>query len=321
MVLRMSRAGKTLLIVMLSLILAVTYVVALMRGKIIRKQELEDKRMHKLSALIDEHIFQYDYGKDILEFNDSVQIFSSEQLVKGYLEKMSKSGANEAGIENTLVPNLTEKKDSIREINVKKPDGSTCWYRIITKIIVDDSGHEQYAVGKIVNIQAELENQAILLDRAMRDGMTKLYNQSGFKTKIEGDIQKGSAFLMIDVDSFKEINDTYGHSCGDEVLNAIAEVLKKVLGQSAVIARMGGDEFAAFIKEPVDLKAMQNICENLLSGVGEISNGLDMAEPVTLSIGVCFSQSDDTYHSLYMRADKMLYMIKRNGKSGYQIES
>lgn len=311
---------RTFFIIIFSLILAISYVSILMRSKIIKNHAIEEERIRNLSELIDEHMFQYDFRKDVLEFNDNNQSFSSEQVVKGYLEKTLKENMDESTLESTLVPSITQRQNNVREISLKKIDNVSCMYRIITKIIFDENGREQYAIGKIINIQKEFEKQAVLLDRAMRDGMTQLYNQSGFKTKVEENIQYDGMFCMIDVDSFKEINDTYGHSCGDQVLCNVGAALRNVLGPETIVGRMGGDEFAAYIPIQVDVSVLENTCDELLSVVGQIGEVLHMKEPVTLSIGICYSRSGESYNSIYERADKVLYVKKKNGKNGYQIE-
>ncbi|MBQ0002330.1 MAG: EAL domain-containing protein [Treponema sp.] len=153
-----------------------------------------------------------------------------------------------------------------------------------------------------------------------KDALTGLSTRKVLESKVNdffaSEDDKGAVFVMIDVDNFKEVNDTYGHIKGDETLKFVADVLQKSFRDEDIICRMGGDEFAIFLpkafdKEQLELK-LTRLCDNLSFLVEKIM--------VTCSIGACLApEFGKDYQTLYNNADMALLASKRYGKNQYQI--
>lgn len=153
---------------------------------------------------------------------------------------------------------------------------------------------------------------------AMEDSLTGLYNQRGFITLVEEQLniakrqKKDSFFIFSDVDHLKRINDTFGHAKGDKALVDIASILKKSFRKSDIIARIGGDEFAVAMvdcgKEHLAL-AKRRLKEN----VEERNRNTKEAFPVELSIGFASCKPNDTVRlqELLSQSDRMMYEEKR----------
>ena len=156
------------------------------------------------------------------------------------------------------------------------------------------------------------------------DSLTKLLNKSASQEKIGEMIKKSSgALLMLDLDSFKLVNDLYGHGAGDKILILFAELIKKVIRENDLAGRMGGDEFIAFLEKISDeniLKAKTEFLNEQLLISAKKLLGNDMEIPLGTSIGAVFVPDEGRdFQKLYEKADKALYEVKQHGKHGISI--
>ncbi|MBR4153704.1 MAG: diguanylate cyclase [Selenomonadaceae bacterium] len=164
---------------------------------------------------------------------------------------------------------------------------------------------------KIRGLQAE----------ASTDQLTKLLNKSSAQKEIGEAVKKSAgALLMLDLDSFKLINDIYGHIAGDKILIRFAELIKSIIRENDLAGRMGGDEFVVFLRDIDDEKVLKNkanfLNENLLETARKMF-GEDMDIPLGTSIGAVFvPEEGKDFSTLYEKADKALYEVKQHGKHG-----
>ena len=165
-----------------------------------------------------------------------------------------------------------------------------------------------------------------ITDRANRDSMTGLYNRIAYKNIVDGMLEKRtgserttSALLMIDIDKFKTINDTLGHSVGDEVIITVANTLTKFFRYNDVVCRMGGDEFSVFLPRTFNKLLMTERLEALVKEFSVVFSPEKYAVPVTCSIGAAMAKGDSTFESLYLRADGALYSVKENGRNSFNF--
>ncbi len=162
---------------------------------------------------------------------------------------------------------------------------------------------------------------------ATRDPLTNLYNQRVFWEMLE--YEKGRAerhhykfaLLMIDLDNFKTVNDTYGHAFGDKFLREFAGLLKKVLRTEDIIARYGGDEFVAILPES-DLEQAASITTRLLEAINASflpgPDGTNVKGTASIGLAV-FPDHADEQKDLFLFADNMMYKAKAQGKSRVSI--
>ncbi len=166
-------------------------------------------------------------------------------------------------------------------------------------------------------------------EKSQRDALTALYNREYFKqfvtNKLSGlkdnPTDLFNALFIVDLDNFKQANDTMGHYVGDQILQDISTRMLKSVSSKDICARLGGDEFVIFAVDVPNLMVIQDISnrlnEALLLHVGEGVNAIN----ITVSIGVAVCQNYVTFDQLYEVADKALYKVKRNGKHSYHIDS
>lgn len=154
------------------------------------------------------------------------------------------------------------------------------------------------------------------------DPMTKALNKKGITDYAEAAVAKGSgaAVLMMDIDNFKNVNDTYGHLFGDEVITAVADVIKKVIGKNGVAGRVGGDEFMVILNNAEDELELRNYLRGIKTNVSALFSEKLGDNKITCSMGVSRSGVDsDNFRELYQIADKALYLAKEKGKNRYVI--
>ena len=155
-----------------------------------------------------------------------------------------------------------------------------------------------------------------------RDALTDAYNRGAFDLAISQSLNmhfilnQPVTLLMIDIDKFKYINDTFGHAAGDEVLRGIGEALaRSFIRKGDIVARYGGDEFAVILNDTTAGNC-ENIVERFLSAVQDVQVPYAPEDTrITCSIGYTEIHSDDTVESLINRADKALYAAKKNGRN------
>lgn len=167
-------------------------------------------------------------------------------------------------------------------------------------------------ISKKVKEETEID---VLTEAHNRRGMEKYMNDLFERYKIN---RKSPLILVIDVDNFKKINDTYGHYLGDNILKKIVEGIKNSISSQDMLFRTGGDEFLLIcpISPYIDINQFGNELLKRLEDIEYVVDGKNYN--VTVSIGgACFAESDDEYLTAVERADRGLYIAKKNGKNHF----
>ena len=177
---------------------------------------------------------------------------------------------------------------------------------------------------RIDNIMSNSQEMQSLKSEATIDKLTGLLNKAATGVELSRMCSENAGCLMmIDLDSFKLVNDIYGHEMGDKVLIACSEIIKSSVPSGSKCGRIGGDEFTAFAVGVTTEKAVADIAAKINEDITRRAKELmgdDMSIPLGASIGGIFvPRYGNDYNALLKLADKSLYTVKKNGKHGYGL--
>ena len=165
------------------------------------------------------------------------------------------------------------------------------------------------------------ENRAArekLRHEASHDALTGLFNRGAYDLLMQSVDTSHIALIIVDVDYFKSVNDTYGHAVGDRVLKRVAEILRHSFRSVDIICRIGGDEFVVIMTRVNS--SMRQLVVNKINQANEIlQHPKDDLPPVSLSVGVAFSDRDNPRGDIFKDADTALYRVKEAGRNGCEV--
>lgn len=210
------------------------------------------------------------------------------------------------------------------EFRIRRSQGDSACCRVRATTQYDEKGKPVKAVGVIRDITKEKCQRQALIDQAQRDSLTGLLHKNAAKQSVE-DYLEGAAIsqgimLLIDLDDFKQVNDQYGHLCGDALIADTAGVLHREFRNSDIISRVGGDEFLVFLPSITERRMKERI-HSLRQALEEIkvSNTKGI---VSCSIGASiYPDHAVNFNSLYKCADLALYYAKSKKKGTTGIYS
>ncbi len=192
-------------------------------------------------------------------------------------------------------------------------------------------GHSLYHLDRINFFQSRLvkKQRERVRQLARRDQLTGLYNRREFEDRFENEFERARRYgmdlsvMMLDLDHFKEVNDTHGHASGDDVLSAVGRVMKSSTRQVDIAGRYGGEEFTMVLPE-TDLEETRPMAHRLKETIAGLEFEADDGQPfqVTASIGIAEYQSSDGDHEdIIKRADEALYRAKDRGRDRVVLAS
>lgn len=216
------------------------------------------------------------------------------------------------------------------ELRIRNIKGSYGWFRVVGIMQKDSvTGKNKWFVGKIMNVDEQMQEEKDLMQRAENDLLTGVLNKKTMEKRISLMLKQREncyvIFYMVDLDNFKNVNDTLGHIYGDQAIVETAQALNKVFSDQDCIGRLGGDEFAvcvmyqAFDEQTLRAfiaKKAAKICQanrrTYTDGASEVS--------ITSSVGISYAPDmGSSFEELYTRADAALYYSKEHGKNQYHI--
>ena len=263
---------------------------------------------------------------DILPESISYQQYLKEHIFCGMAENDRKRVISELSEENLVNEYHREKEATEVQFKMKRQSGEI-WVSCMIYLMQDEqSGHIE-ALMIFNDIDEKKRQELSLQERAEKDGLTGLYNAATFQQKADGFLEsslwalEGShMFLLLDLDNFKEVNDTFGHQYGDRVLKDVAEILKTKFRQNDLIGRLGGDEFVVMAFHTPGFSRMEHIFCELCEILNKTYCQDGKTVKISASLGIAIApQHGATFEELYQKADKMLYQVKRNQKNGYAV--
>ena len=213
------------------------------------------------------------------------------------------------------------------EYRLRRKTGEYAWTLARGKVVARDAlGFATRIVGTHIDITARKEAERQIEHMAAHDALTGLSNRLLFRDRLTQEIanarrQGGSlAVLACDLDRFKNVNDTYGHSRGDDLLRAVADRLRVVTKETDTVARLGGDEFAIILSRLDGPHSASRAAERVIEAVGRPFDLNGCLASIGVSVGIALGPRDDAdADSLFRNADTALYRAKASGRNAYSF--
>lgn len=207
------------------------------------------------------------------------------------------------------------------ELRLRHENGKYIWCRIRMTQQFDQDGQAVKVIGVLIDIDREIRNSQYLKQQAEQDALTGMYNKITTQNLIQEYVQNegiSGALMIIDIDNFKQVNDSLGHLYGDAVLSNLARSLSNSFRNTDILGRIGGDEFLIFMKEVNTLEGARVNAEKILSLFQGLQVSRQQYYEISCSIGIAMFPSDGSdFATLYQRADYALYQAKKTGKNQY----
>ena len=208
------------------------------------------------------------------------------------------------------------------EFRIERLDGEERYIAASGKTMID-SGGQRSVLGICQDITERKKAEVALRRLAYRDALTGLGNRVLFTEQLAQRIGAGSqstALVLLDLDHFKEVNDTLGHAAGDELLVQISRRLQQCVRPQDLVARLGGDEFAILLADEVSEKTVRSLTERILAAIAIPVPLSTSTVQVSGTVGIALAPGDGrTAAELLSHADLALYEAKDLGRSGYRF--
>ena len=221
---------------------------------------------------------------------------------------------------------FTQTKDGIiksEELEYKKKDGTIFWVKLEGNPI-NQQKEELFILWSFLDVDKEVRYREELKLLASTDPMTKLLNRRFFAEMADTMIELARreeldvSLLMLDIDKFKNVNDTYGHQVGDEVIVLFAQTIQKMTRMSDVLCRWGGEEFVVLLPKTHREGALV-IAEKIREAVASLRINIEGSSALKFTVSIGVSQmnflNDESLESTIQRADKALYRAKESGRN------
>lgn len=279
---------------------------------------IERERYHILAETTQAILFEYRPNEDVMIFNYNYPDNHERKIINNYLKFLENTPLvhtkhinkfRDALLEACSVPT----KKSLEYLSEISGKGYR-WHRTIYASFSDDNGKIVSVLGRIYDVNEEIAKREEQLKQAQIDALTGAYMRKAGYTMMEREINKNDinpAFLvMLDIDNFKQVNDTKGHSYGDMVLKKISQKSIELIGDSGLVIRYGGDEFIFFVRceseEALNQKldVLHNFCKTISN---EVEVDVDFSEGIVL-------WKDKTLSQAFEEADSKMYVVKRQKK-------
>ncbi len=271
-----------------------------------------------------------DSNKRIIMINNAFSKISGYTFeeIKGKTPSVFSSGWNDSSLYEEMWSDIDKKKKWDGEIINRKKDGTTYTAKHIIMALYNDSNILTNYIAITNDISDMKKQEKLIHNLAYYDFLTALPNRILFEEHVSSRIpkmeryNKKMALFFIDMDNFKNINDTLGHFVGDKFLVEVVKAIKGLIRKEDTFARFGGDEFAILI-EDIDIIA------NIIPLANKIINKFSMPVEVNdaklysgISMGVSIFPDDaKTYEGLIKAADTAMYQVKNSGKQNYKFYS
>lgn len=275
---------------------------------------------------IGEAVFIMDGKNTILLVNDVFQEITgySEADILGQELPAILVKAHGARSYSDLIPSLDSVGHWEGQVWIKRKSDSEYLGFLSVFTALDEAGEVRQRVGLISPVSDQKRTREIINRQANYDALTGLPNRRLLLDRVDESIKRADrakntfALLFVDLDHFKDINDTSGHDVGDEILRRVSDRFKEEVRESDTVARIGGDEFTIILN---DLDSPENIDKVLLGITDRLAEPIEIDGQIfhtSASLGIAFYPQDaNSTKGLLMKADQAMYAVKSQGRNGF----
>lgn len=275
-------------------------------------------------------IFEYDMEKNIIIHSGLSE--TSENLI-GDGKNMGRYLIHKGEIEPEYIEGLNLAFEKVKQgneqeectVKVRMENGKQIWKKISLTGVSGTDGVTIRVIGMIEDVTKQKEEELYLAHKSEHDSMTGLYNKGACITRITQKLEimkghKGSVFMMLDIDHFKEINDSYGHPFGDKILIGVSQILRESFREDDIVGRLGGDEFCVFFSGGTSRERIEQCAKAICSKVRSLYIPEYKKPGISCSIGITvLNENKKTFDLLYKEADYALYLVKNQMRDGYKF--
>jgi diguanylate cyclase (GGDEF)-like protein/PAS domain S-box-containing protein len=239
--------------------------------------------------------------------------YSQEELI-GKAHNIVRDPETPASVYEDMWKTIQSGNQWYGEVKNLKKNGGFYWVKVAVSPEFDYNG-------KIIgysSIRQDISSQKYIEQASLIDYLTQLYNKKYFDETLEKELYAAARYkyhislLILDIDHFKNVNDTFGHLAGDTVLKEFASVLLENTRKSDIVTRIGGEEFAIIVSNDTE----ESACAFARKLRQEIEKHLfEIIKNVTVSIGISSYKENDTAQTLFQRVDDAMYKAKHNGRN------
>jgi diguanylate cyclase (GGDEF)-like protein/PAS domain S-box-containing protein len=231
-------------------------------------------------------------------------------------------------VQRQLGKSMLTKESCVFEFRFRNIKGNWIWLEGKATAVFDGEGNFQHFLVMSREVTERKMYEEKLTHMAFHDMLTDLPNRRLFKERLEHSLKEAKryerkmAVAYIDIDNFKQINDTLGHDIGDEFLKLFAQRVKEILRESDTFSRLGGDEFTILLPEIQEEQDAVDFATRIMDALQEPWTIGNHRLKTTTSIGIAFYPKDGlTTHELMKYSDMALYQAKNDGKNTFKTYS
>lgn len=282
--------------------------------------------MGKIFENAEEGVIITDKEANILNVNPSFCRVTGYQRdeVLGLNPRFLHSGRQGKAFYQKLWDELIQKNRWEGEIWNKRKDGKIYPEWLCITAVMDEVGEITHYVAIFSDISSQKDSEERLYYLAHYDNLSKLPNRLAFHDRLRQAISQAKrsqhevAVMFLDLDGFKEVNDTLGHNAGDQVIREVATRLSAAMRETDTIARFGGDEFTILLSDIEERKGVETAAQKIIEAVAKPIQIENADAQVTTSIGISlFPQDGDDIDTLIRQADMAMYAAKGAGKNKF----
>lgn len=302
------------------------------RKRLEEELRLLDEQYRMLEEITDEFPFEYDVMQDRFRVPQRYHLngkipdvrkryMNREEMMADIYEE--DQAAYDKAIREAMQWEQTGSIDFRFNIAPREKQPRYAWYRTIYRSIAGDDGRIVRIIGRSHDISSDIKIRNELSEEMRLDPLTRILNKVAAGEEVDRYISQYPegmhVLFLIDIDDFKQINDTFGHTVGDTVILDIAQVIQNQFRDTDIVARVGGDEFLAFMKNTT-MEDAQEKASRLCQEASKRLIGDDAIVNVTLSIGLAVYKDDgEDYETMFSMADRAMYYTKGAGKNSFSF--